>query len=405
MPSLEPKTSGPSYRFGFVLTTAAGNQTRFLNLRKYAERDPDVECVWAPISHHLDSSDLAGLPSPLRTRAIVARQARPVMARLGTLDAVMFHAFEPYAWAAMRSLVHYTPRIVWSQDNPPLARPAAHPQSLYGDDHVRPAWRSRLRFAFDRWCAARTDLFLPFSTWAATVLTDDCGVPAARVHPMHVGLDLESWPHAPLPDRPRSGAGAAPNILFVGGDFERKGGSLLLDAFSALPPGRATLTLVTGRPPETLPTGVVAHTGIRPGDPLLRKLYAECDLFVLPTLADMSSWVVLEAMATGRPVVVSGVGGIPDLVEEGVTGFLIPPGDRGALAGSLNALLESPELRRTMGLAGRRRVEERFDARLSVPAILGQMKRTVHESRSGSWTWTPTAEDSYAPVRADRRGP
>ena len=59
----------------------------------------------------------------------------------------------------------------------------------------------------------------------------------------------------------------------------------------------------------------------------LRQLFAEADAFVLPTNHDASPWVALEAMATGVPVVITSVGGIPDLVQDGITGLVVPPGD------------------------------------------------------------------------------
>jgi glycosyltransferase involved in cell wall biosynthesis len=68
--------------------------------------------------------------------------------------------------------------------------------------------------------------------------------------------------------------------------------------------------------------------------------------------------VVLEAMAMGRPVVASRVGGIPDLVVEGETGFLVPAGDAEALAQAATRLLADPSLRARMGAAGRERVTQ-----------------------------------------------
>ena len=68
-----------TFRFGFILTTAAGNMTRYLNLRKYAERDVEVECVWAHIKHCLEPDPFRRLPGSLRTRAIVMRDAKRVI--------------------------------------------------------------------------------------------------------------------------------------------------------------------------------------------------------------------------------------------------------------------------------------------------------------------------------------
>jgi glycogen(starch) synthase len=91
----------------------------------------------------------------------------------------------------------------------------------------------------------------------------------------------------------------------------------------------------------------------------LERLYARAAAVVLPSHREGLPLCVLEAMAHGRPVVASAVGGIPELVEDGVTGFLVPPGDVAALRAALERLLADPVLRRRMGREGRRRVAER----------------------------------------------
>lgn len=363
-------TSRP-YRFGFVLTTAAGNMTRYLNLRKYAERDPEVECVWADISHYLDPDPFRRLPDVLRTRLIVERQARPVMRRLAQMDAVMFHAFEPYLVAALRSFIRPKPLLVWSQDNPPLSEARRH-LADYGGTRQKADWRRRWRYRFDVWCARRVALFFPFSGWAGEVLVEDCGLAPERVHAINVGLDLELWPCVP-----KTGTPKRPQILFVGGEFHRKGGDLLLDVYREHFAGSADLHLVTRHPPANLPPNVCVHTDFRANDPRLRELYAECDVFALPTRADMSPWVIVEAMATGRPVITTRTGGIPDMVQDGKTGFLIEPGDATALAERLQVLLEDTRLRQSFGKAGRERVEQEFNAAVCVPRILNVMKQAV----------------------------
>jgi glycosyltransferase involved in cell wall biosynthesis len=71
--------------------------------------------------------------------------------------------------------------------------------------------------------------------------------------------------------------------------------------------------------------------------------------------------VVLEAMAAGKPVVASDLAGLPLAVADGATGLLVPPGDPGALAAAVGALLADPERARRLGAAGRRRVEEELN--------------------------------------------
>lgn len=91
------------------------------------------------------------------------------------------------------------------------------------------------------------------------------------------------------------------------------------------------------------------------------RLLAEADVFVLPSRSEGMPISVLEAMAAGLPVAASAVGGVPEVVVDGETGFLVPPGDPEALAEALGRLLSEPELRRRMGEAGRRRAEALFD--------------------------------------------
>ena len=109
--------------------------------------------------------------------------------------------------------------------------------------------------------------------------------------------------------------------------------------------------------------GVILHQGFAPNDPGLQDLFAACDIFVLPTSADCSPVAIMEAMASGLPVVCTRVGGIGEIVDHGVTGYLTPPGNGDALAERIEALVRQPDLRRTLGLAGRRRAEAQFDVR------------------------------------------
>jgi len=84
------------------------------------------------------------------------------------------------------------------------------------------------------------------------------------------------------------------------------------------------------------------------------------DVFVMPSLEEGFALAALEAMAAGLPVVASGVGGVPELVVDGVTGWLAPPGDAEALAARLRLLLRNPEERLTMGANARARVRDHF---------------------------------------------
>jgi glycosyltransferase involved in cell wall biosynthesis len=213
-----------------------------------------------------------------------------------------------------------------------------------------------------------------WSHWVARSLVDEYGVPPARVHVIPPGVDTNAW-------RPQEGAaaGGPVRLLFVGGNFERKGGALLLDVFRRLGLHRhAELHLVTRDDvgAAVAAPGVTVHRGLRNNSPELHALYRSAGVFVLPTLADCFSIASIEAMACGLPVITTDVGGIGDIVEHGATGFLVPPRDGAALASALAALLADAGRRRAFGAAARERAVQQFDARHSAGRLLA-LARTL----------------------------
>jgi glycosyltransferase involved in cell wall biosynthesis len=86
------------------------------------------------------------------------------------------------------------------------------------------------------------------------------------------------------------------------------------------------------------------------------------DLFVLPSRWEGFGLVLLEAMAQSCPIVATRVGGIPEVVADGETGLLVPPGDVGALASAIGKLIDDPSRRRALGRAGHARFRHRFTA-------------------------------------------
>jgi len=106
-------------------------------------------------------------------------------------------------------------------------------------------------------------------------------------------------------------------------------------------------------------------------NPSASGLYEAADVVCQPSRwEEVFGWVITEAMASFKPVVATRVGGIPELVDDGQTGFLVERGDAPALAERILRLLEDPALRQRMGRAGRRKVEEKFDLRRNVAELL-----------------------------------
>ena len=365
------------YKFGFVLSTSLGNITRYQNFRKFAEQDDEIDFTWAPVKHYFspeESNPFRNAPQFIQRRAIVFHQAASVLRNIRSFDAVMIHLYEADVLTALLSYLLPMPVRVISSDDGPAVDPATYP--FHPVDSSKASWRRAVRLRIDIWRARRADLLIPFSCWAADLLVSAAGISSDRVVPLHVGLDLGVWQCHP---RPPSDRQTRAKILFVGGEFTRKGGSDLLSAFILRLADSTELHLVTKTAPAELPPDVHVHADLGANDPRLVELYRQADIFVHPTTSDLSPWVVLEAMASGCPVVTTRVGGIVDLVEEGQTGLFVPVGDVQKLADAIERLVLNPALSREMGDRGRRLVEKKYDAKVNVPAILELMKKAVDQ--------------------------
>jgi glycosyltransferase involved in cell wall biosynthesis len=120
-------------------------------------------------------------------------------------------------------------------------------------------------------------------------------------------------------------------------------------------------------------------TGFRRDVPAVLR---EADLFVHPTLADAFPTVLLEAMDAGLPIVASSVGGVPEIVEEGLTGRLVPPGDAQALAAAILESLRQPAWLAEAGAAARRRVEREFSIEVWVERLMALYREVAGERRT-----------------------
>lgn len=158
-------------------------------------------------------------------------------------------------------------------------------------------------------------------------------------------------------------------VVSVGRLSEAKNPLLLLEAFSRasgsdevfhlLLVGDGPLRgLIERRREELGLMGRVHLLGVRSDVP---TILGASDVFVLASDWEGNPLSVMEAMAAGLPVVATAVGGVPELVDEGMDGFLVPPRDPAALAAALRSLLREPERRKTLGAAARRKAVARFD--------------------------------------------
>lgn len=205
-----------------------------------------------------------------------------------------------------------------------------------------------------------------------------------EVHTIYHGLDTD-W-FAPPAHRPLLAPGMPPLVLAVGRLVEKKGFEHLVMACARLRgAGVRFECLIVG---ESGPAEQALRALIRELDleeqvrlaPVMRQdelrlLYARARLFALPCQVmddgdrDGFPNVLAESMAMGLPVVSTSISGIPELIDDGVHGLLVPPRDPSSLAEALRRLLEDDELHARLAVAGRQRICERFDSRRTTVAL------------------------------------
>jgi glycosyltransferase involved in cell wall biosynthesis len=161
--------------------------------------------------------------------------------------------------------------------------------------------------------------------------------------------------------------GGTPRLVTVGRLKAPKDYGTLTRAFAALPSGTFEALIVGDGPDRPKVEAELVRLGLANAVRLLGErtdvpvLLAGSDVFVLSSTSEGLPLSVEEAMAAGLPVVASAVGGVPELVVDGETGYLVPPGDAERLAEALGSLLDDPALRLRMGRSGRARAEELFN--------------------------------------------
>jgi starch synthase len=219
-----------------------------------------------------------------------------------------------------------------------------------------------------------------------------------RVVAIHNGVDAEAFRRTEQREALARHGVREPYALFVGRISEQKGIFQLLEAARTLPE-EVTLVLCASSPdtPELaarLEAAVAGRSRIRWINAMLPvpevvQLYSHATVFVCPSIYEPFGLINLEAMACGTPVVASRVGGIPEVVVDGETGWLVPPGDPVALAQALRDALADPARARQMGEAGRRRVEAHFswdriaDRTLAVYQDAIAAKKAAREAAEG----------------------
>lgn len=224
------------------------------------------------------------------------------------------------------------------------------------------------------------------SRQVATSFVHDFGLPSDKVHVVHSGPNMDvAFGDAELLELRTRRDSSPPTVLFIGRQFHRKGGDLLIEAFRLVRREVCDARLVIVGPDDI---GVEPEDGIESwgflnkedpsGRERLLRAYAEADVFCLPTRFEPLGIVFIEAMHHGIACVGPDAWAVPEMVEDGVTGLLVPPEDPGSLADALVRLLKDEPLARKMGAAGRKRAIGYF----TWPRTIGRISEVL-ESVAG----------------------
>jgi glycosyltransferase involved in cell wall biosynthesis len=244
-----------------------------------------------------------------------------------------------------------------------------------------------------RWAARLVDGYIAISEQVGQALVDVIGPIGHKVEVIPNGVDIEQYDvdtqASDIRSSIRTDLGldtSARLIAMIGTLKEVKGHRYMIEAMSVLAPRYPDLHLLLAGDgalraqleAQTADAGLddrIHFLGSRSDVP---GLLAASDLFVLPSLWEGLSMALLEAMATGLPILASKVSGTVQAIVPGEHGLLIPPGDTQAIVDGLVELLSDPDRARAMGQAAKRRVQAEFSAQKQADEHLNLYSRTIH---------------------------
>lgn len=339
---------------------------------------------WNPVLFHDDNTGLRPLLEAtsrlgVRTRSI----ARPrglfdlprLVREIRSEEAAVFHAHLPWAlrcdWGLLAADLARVPAVIATQQ---LFRPISSPREI-------------LR----QWVlSGRVDRYIAVSEDMARRLRATPLFPARKVEIIRNAVDVHRFRQQSdgALRRQLGGVPARPIVLALARLDAQKGLFDLLEAAARVPEANFVIA-GEGKERESLEDkarmlaidGRVLFLGHRDDVP---ELLASCDLFVLPSLYEGFPLSVLEAMAAGKPVVATAIGGTEEAVINGGTGLLVPPHDPAALAAAIRSLLSDPPLGRRLGLAGRERALREFSAEKMVQEVSELYERVLSRRRAAS---------------------
>jgi len=259
--------------------------------------------------------------------------------------------------------VHTHPTLLLGRRGRPVVFSAGSSHYVYGteyegwDDRTMRRWYGRARATYGALGILdgmlhnqAIDVAYTFSEWARRSYLQ-MGVPETGIRVLYPGFDIPA--PAPRPER------SEVTFLFMGRQAARKGGDLVLQAFARVRAVLPRAPSLRHRRPSPGPLEGVEICPLAPSDEVA-SIYAAADVFVNPPRAEGFGFTNAEAQGHGLPVISTRIGAVPEVVDDGRSGLLVPPNDSVAVAAAMRRLGEDAGLRKSMGEAARAHFERRF---------------------------------------------
>lgn len=358
-------------RVAFIIENQLDHKALLANLKAALAQQTDVDPIWLPLDPYGDGlldripqlRHKHGLTFGLKARKLL----REAQAK-GEFAACLMHTQRMAHLAVDR--MRKVPTFL-SIDATPIELDKFYRGGLSGLPSARDTLYWRFRDAIHRRTYAAARGIITMSNAVSSSLSSNYGVSPADVLVLWPGVDVEKFSPleaVTLDDECR--------ILFVGAEFERKGGKLLLQWVKETARRDFHVDIVTKEHVDPQPR-VTVHSSFAPNQPGLIDLIRRADLLVLPTRADMSPWVIAEAKAAGTAVISTHVGAIPELVRDGVDGWLVDPDDYASFAGRLEEVLADRQKLADFGRRAREDAVERFNSVTNARKMVEFMTRRI----------------------------
>lgn len=347
-------------------TNGANNEVYVRNLNRAFSKDK----VWPMLQAKLNPTDLPQFTAdPLLAYYELNRYAFEMAAAyLGVDHYDVIHAQDPVAAVAIKRILNRNIPLVTSYHGA-LAREAFYDAQNSNPQLTLPSYlqskRGRYFLSLEERSAAQSELILVSSHWIKSTLTE-LAVPESKFRQIPYAVDLPAYrASAAVKFRQRPPAGKKV-IAFTGRLEYIKGVHVLIKALASLKNKRSDWVcwiagegnLTDELRAQAASTGIGADVVFWGKLDNIPSFLRHADIYVQPSLQDTQPFSVTEAQLAGVPVIVSGTAGMPEMVEPGRTGWVVPPQDVDSLRELLNALLEDDVTRRTVGAAAKAWAEQ-----------------------------------------------